>query len=480
MKVLQRISKMKVDLAEFIKSWVKKNNGFKCRSFYGETFALAFLYRENMLDEFSKRCLYNSFDALDKEDSQFHWEFNNYALISYLNESCDDSIRKHLEPLRFKHTPCTNWTLLRSNVRICAGFENEIALKEAKRKIEKFQLDSGLILDDPGVKSFQYHCFSMAMIAEIFCLTKDSFFLNSFLRGVSFIRNFILHNGEALYIGRGQNQSFGYGVLIYILALAYSFSNEKSLLGDIDRVIKFLEKFQRKDGSFPLVLNGVENSIPVKPDLLNEEFVGWYPYNNYFDYLPFFGLFLSKAYEVLIKLDCSGTITSKASSYFDSNFLKIVKPRYEAVLAKPGGYWTNDLPIPYIVAKGVSLTPCYGGEQYQTSLYNVKGLPLPFCLDFQKSIRWCSKSFFRGTSLWMVSPLGIMKREFFFEEDRIKIKTRIFSPFKFEHIYLILWKQEKYSKDVLNYKFMGYEYSASGRLVRLVDSKRVSIFSMNL
>lgn len=35
------------------------------------------------------------------------------------------------------------------------------------------QLPSGLIFDDPGVKSFQYHCFSACLLGEIYRMTDD-------------------------------------------------------------------------------------------------------------------------------------------------------------------------------------------------------------------------------------------------------------------------------------------------------------------
>ena len=47
------------------------------------------------------------------------------------------------------------------------------------------------VKDEKPVKSFQYHCFSSSMIAEIYSKTNDGYFLNSFLKSVDFIRKFI-------------------------------------------------------------------------------------------------------------------------------------------------------------------------------------------------------------------------------------------------------------------------------------------------
>lgn len=467
-------------ITSFIMTWLSDKQNFECRSFYGETFSLALLNRTGVLDETLKRKLLSAYELLDKNDSQFHWEFNNYALLDYYQHSHDKTVETYLKPLHFKNTPCTNWTLLRSNSRLKSGIDTDIAISEAKEKIVKFQLPSGLILDDPGVKSFQYHCFSMAMIGEIYEQTDDSYFFDSFIRGVEFIRHFILSNGEALYIGRGQNQSFGYGALIYILALAYRYTQDRTLLGDIDLVLVFLSIFQREDGSFPLVMNNLEKEIPQVVDMRDPQFAGWYPYNNYFDYLPFMGFFLAKASTILSNLDKSELCYKAREPYHDNEFVKTVTEYYEAVLSRPGGYWSNDLPIPYIIADSKNITPCYGGEQFQSSLYNLKGIPLPFCELLKKSIRWRSHSIFLRNTLWLISPLGIMRRKFAFKDKLIEITTNLFSPLPFKHLYLFLDDRKIFCDDVTEMTFEGYEYSASGRLKKFSYNKMTSIIRIKI
>ncbi|UFS62406.1 hypothetical protein LOH54_12255 [Sulfurimonas sp. HSL-3221] len=462
--MIDRLGSISEGIAAFIVAWLREREGFECRSFYGEAFALALLQRTSVLDEVTEKKLVSAYEKLDKTDPEFHWEFNDYALLDFWKQSESAEIGSLLEPLRFKNTPCTNWTLLRSNTRLVAGIDSATALKEATEKIEAYQLPSGLILDDPGVKSFQYHCFSMAMIGEISRETGERLFLDSFQKGVAFIRHFILHSGETLYIGRGQNQSFGYGALIYILALAYSFTGDDTLLGDMERVLGYLEQYQRPDGSFPLVLNGQETSIPVVVDMHDPAFSGWYPYNNYFDYLPFLGFFLAKAHAVLQGTELFAPECRTTSEYRDGDFIKVVKPAYEAVLSKTGGYWTNDQPMPYIVRYGRNITPCYGGEQFQESLYGPEGIPLPFCSLLRKSLRWRSVSLFKNDTLWLLSPLGIMKRDFMFDDDGVTVVTKVFSLFSFRHLYLCLDDAGPGGLDTGRLAFEGYEYSASGRL----------------
>lgn len=472
--MINKIDDIVRSISSFIVSWLHCKENFECRSFYGEAYTLALLDKVNLLDGTTKQKLIIAYRSIDKFDSQFHWEFNNYALLHYVMNSADESVRDLYEPLRFKNTPCTNWTLLRSNVRLLANVDKNLAIKEAKAKLDAYQLHSGLILDDPGVKSFQYHCFSMAMVAEIYDKTDDTFFLEGFLKGVHFIRSFILSNGESLYVGRGQNQSFGYAALLYILVLSYRYTFDKTILGDIERVLGFIVRYQREDGSFPLVLGNLEEEIPTIVDMKDPRFAGWYPYNNYFDYLPFMGFFLAKAFDVLAGLHISEVSSKTQVAYRDHDFIKIVKDRYEAVLSRPGGYWSNDLPIPYVVAGGKNLTPCYGGEQFQYSLYNLKGIPLPFCDLLQKSIRWRSWSFFLKNTLWIISPLGVMKRRFEFNEDCIQINTMVISPFKFEHLYHVIESNEGVYENLSELDFRGYSYSANGRLLMFVDNKQRS------
>ena len=488
--IVLTLEELAKEISFFIKEWLGEKMGFKCRTFYGSPFSMYLLAKYNILEADTKSKLIDIYNDSDKSDFEFHWEFNNYGLYSYFNLTQDDEVSRFLNLLRFKNTSCTNWTLLRSNVRLTAEKDIDLALSEAKGKIKHFQMKSGLILDDRNVKSFQYHCFSAAMIAEIYLKTQDKYFLNSFLKAVHFIRHFILRNGDTLYIGRGQEQSFGYSALIYILALAFKFTNDLTIKGDIDSILGFLRSFQRVDKSFPLVMNGVERGIPKTILIDDVNYPGWYPYNNYFDYLPFMGFFLSKAADVLRECDANEGIMSDQGEYRDKNFIKIVKKDYQAVLSAPGGYWTNDMPIPYIVFENKSIMPCYGGEQFQKSIYSQEGIPLPFCKNLNISMRKYSKSFFFQNTLFLMSIFGAMRRSFSFLDNEIAIRTSIYSLIKFRHYYL--FKESVIQKDdftladnsfsVVSDKkliFEGFQYSATGKLkLFTVDEKysQIKIF----
>src|SRR6185295_1884130 len=111
-------------------SHLTAHDGFGMRTFYGEAFALALLERLGTLDRATERRLLSGFDAKDRTDSQYHWEFNHYGMLEAGGLK---------PPLTFKHTPCTNWTLLRANVRVRSGTAPEQGLTEALNKLGRMQ-----------------------------------------------------------------------------------------------------------------------------------------------------------------------------------------------------------------------------------------------------------------------------------------------------------------------------------------------------
>jgi hypothetical protein len=276
-----------------------------------------------------------------------------------------------------------------------------------------------------------------------------------------------------------------------ILALAYKYIEDKTILGDLEKVYKFLIQFQREDGSFPLVMNGVEKEIPKIINPKDTNYPGWYPYNNYFDYLPFMGYFIAKAVKVLKNCDTSKIEYAKQKNYRDENFIKIVKPKYEAVLSKPGGYWTNDMPMPFIVYKGKSITPMYGGEQFQKSFYSLEGIPIPWCRIGKVSLRKFSISWFNKNTLNILSIFGYLKRKFEFKDDEIIIDSKLYSPLLCKHNYLFsseIIQKNSYILENENMKvesntpliFHSFEYSASGLLKSFRTKAQNSILKIRL
>jgi hypothetical protein len=445
------------DIALYLVGYLNKNKSFKVRSFYGESFTLSLLNRHGLLDKNLKEILISEYKKLDKTDSQFHFEFNNYALSDLYQRNKDQEIRNLYWPLKFKGTFCTNWTMLRSNVRFIEKTDVGSAYKEMTQKISSLQMTNGLILDDVGVKSFQYHCFSAAMLLEIFETTSNEQALAAFTSAVEFIRKFILDNGEALYIGRGQEQSFGLGVLLYILSKYFVVTKNSSVLREMRLVLNYISKHQYATGAFPLVFTGLEKEVPANVQMHLPEFCGWYPYNNYFDYLPFLGFFLHKTYETLkderFNEEIIEPFVENNIDFSDKMFIRAKREKYTAVLSCPGGYWTNDLPMPLILLNKQLVTPMLGGEQFQKSLYSPDSLSMPMTRVKNLSWRKYGKGFFWRNRLYWFSLFGCLCRSYKFKNDKIAINNYSLYWFPSEQAFSFLPGFERRNKELMYDQF---------------------------
>jgi len=378
----EKLSLIIEDIFDYLEK--KNRNGqYPARTFYGETFtALGMMiynkdkYKNN-IDNIIDYYIFKK----DKSKSNFHWEFNNYALINLNKELNDNRIRDNIHPLKFKGTKCSNWTILRGLTRIIANEKKNVGYFEIFNKIIFYQNKNGLIKDDKYVNSFQYHCFMIFLIIKAYEITGFTFLKKSFLKGVEFAKTIILRNGDNNYIGRGQEQIFGYGPLLYSLEKAYNLTEDIDYKVKQNIVFENLIKYQRPNGSFPLVLRKNEKSFPKKIDPNNNEYLGWYAYNNYFDYLPFLGYFLAELSLIYKNVEISEVEDRvESKSYFDGEYLLKRKNNYDFFISKPvnRGYLTNEMPMPYIVDESTNLTPCYGGEEFNSDLYSIEGIPLPY------------------------------------------------------------------------------------------------------
>lgn len=359
----------------------KLNNGqYDTRTYYGELFTALAMAKIDV-DKYSehiKKILDYYFNNEDKTGDQFHWEFNNYALIE-LERTIDLSkYAKQYKPFKFKGTKSSNWVMLRGLTRILSGENKTYGEFELKKTIILMQKKSGLIMDSIYDKSFQYHCFMAYLILEAYYKTKHNFYKKSFLKALNFIEKFILRNGDFSYIGRGQKQIFGVGPLLYILQEGFKITNDQKYLEKRDLVYEMLMNYKREDGSFPLVLRYDEHRYPKAINIDDNNYLGWYSYNNYFDYLPFLVYFLV-LFEVSYCEASSSLVSdfSSADNYYDSTFMKLSNNYMDVVVAKPDFIISNSLPIPYVVTHDNPLTTCYGGEE-NSILYNSRSTPLPW------------------------------------------------------------------------------------------------------
>ncbi|MFW5879730.1 MAG: hypothetical protein ACOCUV_02790, partial [bacterium] len=416
---------IKMDLSEILSGMYDylmnhefKNSRLSERSFYGESFALAFLniFKENT--NLHSR-LKKSFSFIDPNDPSFHAEFNVYALLQIAEKGRADVFSNFISDTKLGNNNCTNWYLLRAYINLKREPGNQAKILDALLKFLTKRVEpSGFIRDDSNVHSFQYHCFSCAICHEIFSLTQNQSILQIFLRGVDFIKNFILPDGDTLYIGRGQQQLFGYASLSYILAAAYTETNNPQYLFFLNKVIAFIKQYQLKNGCIPLVLNDLHTSGTwEKADITKERYAGWYAYNNFFDYFCFSAFFLARSLQLLGNELPEIPEFHPNYSYSDNIFTVQKHNELICVWSKPGGVWTNDLPYPYIYYNGHKPLPSFGGEQYEKSLYSLKGIPWPWNFKHQYSSRkYCiGKQNTQGVSI--LCPYGYFKRVFTFSSD---------------------------------------------------------------
>jgi len=294
-------------------------------------------------------------ERLKRDLPTTHGEFNAYALLHCRERLGAGPVDALLRGVRLGRRHPANWMLLRAVCRARPGpfFSPVRASWEARSALLRYAR-RGFVADRPGVRSFTYHAFCGALLADLWRHGRARWAGRAAGRAAQSMAEFILPNGDGLYVGRGQEQIFGYGALVYLLEAAARLTGEDEFRRLADRVFHHVLSFQRPDGSFPLVLREGEPPEPWLPDVSRP---GWYTYNRYADYLPLVGCFLLKA--AAPEVPQLGPLVPAPAH---PAFRVWRQERYVAVLAVPGGAPTNDLAFPYVCVDGQSLFPCYGAE----------------------------------------------------------------------------------------------------------------------
>lgn len=383
-------------IAEYLSSKQTLEGTYPENVNYGYTFsALLWLYVDKHRFKSNILRAVEAYNMQDKKDSNFHWEFNNYALLKIRKISPE--VISSVPWKKNKGTRSTNWILLRF-VNYCLATGRSPGLwRFIPIMFTRFE-KTGFIKDEffwgAKVKSFQYHCFSASLLGELFLLTGKPFFKTLFLKGVEYMVDKIMPNGRAIYMGRGQEQIFGYGRLLYSLELAAKLTENSIFETLAGKVLSFLKKFQRKDGSFPLVLNEQELLQPSSFKKVN----GWYKYNTLYDYLPFLGVSLMETSFIWEALN----IKNRKKKYFSTPAVKkdprlVVKTLLDckmcyAVPTSGKGYYSDELPVPFIVLRnGVEITPIYGGDPMNFPVIGPQCVPLPYGLVIFDKVSWFFK-----------------------------------------------------------------------------------------
>lgn len=385
----ERLWNSSARIASFLAAKQLDSGDFPARNYYGKSFsALLWALHGQTYGENVRRALDKLREEMRGElPANFHHEFNRYAILKIAQ--CDNPVGNVADLLsreRYTGTRVANWTLLRAYCRSHSKSAESRAMARVELFLAQrwFTRDSGLIEDQRGAYTMQYHAFCCALLGEL--LDGPLAGLRShrawFERSVNALTDLILPGGQCNYLGRGSLQSFGYAATVLALAHAYRAFGRREYLQTLEEVLEHLMTFQRADGSLPLVLSGSGEGLPEKFDLLNPAYAGWWSYNNYYDYLPFTGALLALASRVLHSSD-EERRKDQAASWRDilriNDPIRVVRtPRYTAVFTLPNQKtWAASLPLPYLETQGRTPFPCYGGEQHQKSIYSKFGLPLP-------------------------------------------------------------------------------------------------------
>lgn len=384
-------------------------DGFPARTFYGESFCL-WLWSQ-FPDEFSSEITQIrpiALQKLNRNDIDGHPEFNLFALLEYC-QTANLPITElpSLDP-KFRNTANSNWLLLGNLGRVLWNnlnqkeiYSQKVLYWHTKLLLRMQQQSDGLIRDDRlysrqlpipllygkggqlGIQylprlsnlSLQYHCFSLALLQKLY--TETDWPLTQHIKyGIDAILQFTLPNGDTNYLGRGQQQIFGYAALLFVLSEFCKDTNNSTYATKWHKIWRFFLSYQREDLSWPLVLRQDEKGFPEKVNISDPRWLGWYGYNNYFDYLPLLGAFLAQC--DLPDIPSNLEQVHNTQSLITDRHAVIEQKIWKGTITKPEGALSHDQPIPYLCVNGRSILPCYGGDESQGGLYNLSMLPLPF------------------------------------------------------------------------------------------------------
>lgn len=222
----------------------------------------------------------------DTRSPEYSWEFVVHAMQKARRVAAASVSLPQLEH-RAKGTRMFNWFLLRQANRGWFSTSRWWTLVKLRVARALYTTRDGFIQDELRTRSLQYHAFCLYVLCELVQQHPRVDFLKDWLvNGVRFSVQHLLPNGSALWLGRGQEQIFGYAALTSAMEFVHA-RLEPVPMHALQRVQERLLGFQRQDGSFPLVLRGrqPEPEAACGADGLP----GWYGYNTLYDYLPFLG-----------------------------------------------------------------------------------------------------------------------------------------------------------------------------------------------
>lgn len=252
---------------------------------YAFTFLIGCMSSFNVSSLLVQKSL-NLFLKQNTSNYNYPWEFIVFAIkeASYLY---DKKFSHPSTSLRGKGTAVLNWKLIHFYNKIQFkkfSFFDEIVLKIL---IKTHQTSYGLLMDEYFTRSLQYHNFSLLILLKIYEKKKNYKWLkNKIILAIEFSIDNIFSDGTSQFLGRGQEQIFGYGSLIASLKL-YEKLFQKDLDNFLNLLLDKLLRHQKENGFIPLILRNQNNTEEKESFSNKKKPPGWYSYNSSFDYLPF-------------------------------------------------------------------------------------------------------------------------------------------------------------------------------------------------
>lgn len=257
------------------------------------------------------------------DDYDYHWDFQNYAFLETYNllEDALSEIEKrtwvrglkgYQENTRNRHT---NWIAMRSysalqRSRLFHSVFDNIRFRNRLSRVIQAKKKDGCYDDFPDVsRPIQYHVFTVVLLHRIYLIKPTKKLRQHILSGIYYFCKFIDPDGCFNYLGRGQEQIFGYGIALYVLEAAKLLEPDKKEYFEfsVTRIWNYLSRFKTND-HFPLVLNNRKD----------EEKFGWYDYHHTTVYNAFLGVWLGLSF--LLREEVSG------SARYRENYFCYFKP----------------------------------------------------------------------------------------------------------------------------------------------------------
>lgn len=279
--------------------------GFPLINNYGETSTAAAFSILNKHTEKIPELIF-SYRSKEKIHIDTHWEFNNAAL-QQVNPKFYPGVKEAHLPLYYNmpfYRKVTNWMLLRSLAYLRdKNLTNNLRGHFIVLLNLVFQQGKGILYDERFARkrkiSHQYQAFATSLLAEIYNENKNLFYRRRLKLAMKVLKR--MTNSVEFFKQRGlrgYNQIFGYSSGIHALIMGSIIFNDSLCLDRAIMLAKHLKKYQRKDGSLPLVLS--EKEFKLKKYEEGKLYPDWESYNTLYDYLGFTSLYLAKS-EKLIK-----------------------------------------------------------------------------------------------------------------------------------------------------------------------------------